>query len=181
MDLDYPVSLADGQGNTYTAASELDFVKHSLVHAELFFTLPLTVRYNQASLAFHNQSSYFHDKLTKMSRTLAKIAYNADEKKLAAFAKAMGHPVRIQILKILNTQACCYTGDLADSIPLAQSTISQHLKMLKDAGLIQGEIMPPKVKYCLNQENWPVARRLFSELFQLSGPQEGQTLCSSDE
>jgi ArsR family transcriptional regulator len=103
-----------------------------------------------------------------VSRTLAKATYSPEEKQLAAFAKAMGHPVRIQILKLLNAQNCCYTGDLTETIPLAQSTISQHLKVLKDAGLIQGEIMPPKVKYCLNQENWPIAQKLFSELFSLS-------------
>ena len=111
-----------------------------------------------------------------MSRTTAKVVYSADEKQLATFAKAMGHPVRIQILKLLNTQACCYTGDLTDSIPLAQSTISQHLKVLKDAGLIQGEILPPKVKYCLNQDNWPVARRLFIEFFNFEPSQP----CNSD-
>ena len=94
-----------------------------------------------------------------MSRTLTKIIYSPDEKQLASFAKAMGHPVRIQILKLLNAQYCCYTGDLADSIPLAQSTISQHLKVLKDAGLIQGEILPPKVKYCLNKGNWQIAQQ----------------------
>lgn len=111
-----------------------------------------------------------------MSRTTAKVVYSADEKQLATFAKAMGHPVRIQILKLLNTQACCYTGDLTDSIALAQSTISQHLKVLKDAGLIQGEILPPKVKYCLNQDNWPVARRLFIEFFNFEPSQP----CNSD-
>lgn len=99
-----------------------------------------------------------------MNRTLTTVEYSADALKLANFAKALGHPVRIQIIKILTNQACCYTGDLTEIIPLAQSTISQHLKALKDAGLIQGEIMPPKVKYCLNKENWPVARRLFLEL-----------------
>lgn len=103
-----------------------------------------------------------------MSRTLADTDYSIEEQQLAAYAKALGHPVRVQIIKLLNSQACCYTGDLTESIPLAQSTISQHLKVLKEAGLIQGEIMPPKVKYCLNQENWLVARRLFSELFNFS-------------
>ena len=77
-----------------------------------------------------------------MSRTLAEVDYSIDEIKLANFAKALGHPVRIQIMKILTNQSCCYTGDLTEIIPLAQSTISQHLKALKDAGLIQGEIMP---------------------------------------
>ena len=102
-----------------------------------------------------------------MSRTLAELDYSVDEVKLANFAKALGHPVRIQIMKILLNNACCYTGDLTDSIPLAQSTISQHLKALKEAGLIQGEIMPPKVKYCLNRENLPVAKQLFREFLDL--------------
>jgi predicted transcriptional regulator len=96
-----------------------------------------------------------------MSRTLANVKYTSDEEQLATFAKALAHPVRVQIMKILNSQSCCYTGDLTDIIPLAQSTISQHLKALKDAGLIQGEIIPPKVKYCLNKENWNIANALF--------------------
>ena len=99
-----------------------------------------------------------------MSRTLADVNYTQDEEHLALYAKALGHPVRVQILKILNSQSCCYTGDLTDVIPLAQSTISQHLKALKDAGLIQGEIIPPKVKYCLNKENWEKAQSLFKGL-----------------
>ena len=102
-----------------------------------------------------------------MSRTLAKVNYSKDEVQLANFAKALGHPVRIQIMKILVNQSCCYTGDLTEIIPLAQSTISQHLKALKDAGLIQGEIMPPKVKYCLNKKNWPVVQNSFKEFLKL--------------
>lgn len=86
--------------------------------------------------------------------------------KLAQYAKALGHPVRIQILQILSEQSCCFNGDLTEIIPLAQSTISQHLKSLKDAGLIQGEIMPPKIKYCLHQENWREAAELFKTLFK---------------
>ncbi|MDZ7846998.1 MAG: winged helix-turn-helix domain-containing protein [Owenweeksia sp.] len=69
--------------------------------------------------------------------------------------------------RLLNSQACCFTGDLTEQLPLAQSTISQHLKALKDAGLIQGEIMPPRVKYCLNRDNWPKAQHLIKELFDL--------------
>lgn len=99
-----------------------------------------------------------------MNRTLAQTAYTNEEEQLAAFAKAIGHPVRIQILKLLNSQACCYTGDLTNLLPLAQSTISQHLKALKDAGLIQGEIIPPKVKYCLDKGNWGKAQLLFKNL-----------------
>ena len=92
--------------------------------------------------------------------------YSIEEQRLARYAKALGHPVRIQILKILSQQACCFNGDLTETIPLAQSTISQHLKSLKEAGLIQGEIMPPKIRYCLNKEAWAEASYLFESLFK---------------
>ena len=100
-----------------------------------------------------------------MSRTLAEVEYLEDEKELALLAKAMSHPIRIQILKLLSNQSCCFTGDLTETIPLAQSTISQHLKVLNEAGLIQGEIQPPKVKYCINKENWKKATEQFKEFF----------------
>ena len=116
-----------------------------------------------------------------MSRTLANLTYEEAEVRLAKYAKAIGHPVRIQILTVLTNQPCCYTGDLTNKIPLAQSTISQHLKVLKDAGLIQGEIMPPKVKYCLNQDNWPEAKKLFRTLFKSSPPKEISERCHIQE
>lgn len=100
-----------------------------------------------------------------MERTTSILDYSIEEKKIAQYAKAIGHPVRVQILQILNQQSCCYNGDLTEIIPLAQSTISQHLKALKEAGLIQGEIMPPKIKYCLNKANWAEAQHLFQTLF----------------
>jgi len=84
-----------------------------------------------------------------------------DQKTVARFAKAMGHPIRLYVLELLSRQSCCYSGDLTDVLPIAKSTLSQHLKELKDAGLIQGEIEAPKIKYCLNQENWNLARNLF--------------------
>jgi DNA-binding transcriptional ArsR family regulator len=93
--------------------------------------------------------------------------HTASDEQLAIYAKALAHPVRIQILRILNQQACCFTGDLTEIIPLAQSTISQHLKVLKDAGLIQGEIQTPRVRYCLNTDHWPEAKILFASLFNL--------------
>lgn len=100
-----------------------------------------------------------------MKRTLADIDYRDDTLELARFAKALGHPTRIAILRHLESQSCCFTGDLVDVFPLAQSTISQHLKELKNAGLIQGELNPPKIKYCINQENWNKAKVLFSTFF----------------
>jgi ArsR family transcriptional regulator len=79
---------------------------------------------------------------------------------------SLSHPVRIYILQLLAGQNCCYSGDLAEELPIARSTLSQHLKALRDAGLIQGEINPPKIKYCINQENWDKAKVLFAGMFE---------------
>ncbi|MDM8159499.1 metalloregulator ArsR/SmtB family transcription factor [Labilibaculum sp. K2S] len=92
--------------------------------------------------------------------------YSTEEKQLARFAKALSHPVRIYICDLLSKQTCCYSGDLAEEVPIARSTLSQHLKELKNAGLIQGEITAPKIKYCLNKENWAMAQKLFKEFFK---------------
>lgn len=73
-----------------------------------------------------------------------------DEKELAELAKAIGHPARVRILKVLIERNACVCGDIVDEIPLAQSTVSQHLKQLQDAGLIQGEIDGPRVCYCID-------------------------------
>jgi predicted transcriptional regulator len=101
-----------------------------------------------------------------MKRTLEHIHYEENTEALARYAKALGHPTRIAILKYLDKQSCCFTGDLVDVFPLAQSTVSQHLKELKNAGLIQGELNPPKIKYCINQENWQKAKTLFDVFFK---------------
>lgn len=100
-----------------------------------------------------------------MKKNKANIIYSDVTEHTARYAKALGHPVRLAILKHLSNQSCCFTGDLVDIIPLAQSTISQHLKELKNAGLIVGEIDLPKIKYCIHQENWKRAKRLFETLF----------------
>ncbi len=100
-----------------------------------------------------------------MKRSLENIDYKENTEDLARLAKALGHPTRIAILKHLDNQSCCFTGDLVDVFPLAQSTISQHLKELKNAGLIQGELKPPKIKYCINKENWTKAKALFANFF----------------
>lgn len=101
-----------------------------------------------------------------MKRTLLDMDYDKETEQLAQFAKALAHPTRITILKYLEKQSCCFTGDLVDILPISQSTVSQHLKELKNAGLIQGEIKPPRIKYCVNKENWEKARKLFNELFE---------------
>ncbi|MDT8394625.1 MAG: metalloregulator ArsR/SmtB family transcription factor [Bacteroidales bacterium] len=98
---------------------------------------------------------------------MAKSDITAEQKKLARYAKAMGHPVRIYVLELLSAQNCCYSGDLSDVLPIAKSTLSQHLKELKDAGLIQGEIEAPRIRYCINQENWIEAKQLLKRFMGL--------------
>ena len=86
--------------------------------------------------------------------------------RLARYAKALGHPVRVYVIEMLSKQSCCYSGDLSDELPIAKSTLSQHLKELKNAGLIQGEIGAPKIRYCGNRDNWQEAQLLMKELFR---------------
>ena len=72
----------------------------------------------------------------------------ADEE-LAMLTKALGHPARVQIMRLLVRRQACICGDIVDELPLAQSTVSQHLKVLKEAGLIRGDIDGPRVCYCI--------------------------------
>jgi len=90
-----------------------------------------------------------------------------EQTKIARYAKAMGHPIRMYVLQLLSIQSCCYSGDLTEELPIAKSTLSQHLKELKDAGLIQGEIETPKVRYCINKKNWKEAQILFKKYLQI--------------
>ena len=86
---------------------------------------------------------------------------------LARYAKALSHPVRIYILKLLSQQTCCYSGDLAEILPIARSTLSQHLKELKRAGLIQGTTRPPRIMYCLNKDAWEKTKKHFIEFLEV--------------
>jgi ArsR family transcriptional regulator len=79
----------------------------------------------------------------------------ADEE-LAMLAKAISHPARVQILRLLARREACVCGDIVSELPLAQSTVSQHLKVLKEAGLIRGDVDGPRVCYCL--EPWALRR-----------------------
>lgn len=99
--------------------------------------------------------------------------YSIRQKQLAVFAKAMGHPARIAILQFLAKQETCYFGDIHDELPIAKATVSQHLRELKNAGLIQGEVEAPKVKYCINRDNWQLAKELFRGFWT-------QCLCKKD-
>ena len=111
---------------------------------------------------FKNQFVYLR---TINIESMSKKELTADQEQLARFAKALGHPIRIAILEMLANQSCCYHGDMSEVLPIAKSTLSQHLNELKDAGLIQGTITLPTVKYCINNENWNKAKELFSGFF----------------
>ncbi len=88
---------------------------------------------------------------------------------LADVAKALSHPARIRILKMLNEMNSCMVGNLVDKLPLAQATVSQHLKELKRVGLIEGEIDGPKVCYCVNNKTLIKAKSAFDKLFNKIG------------
>jgi predicted transcriptional regulator len=98
---------------------------------------------------------------------LKKNQYSPYQEKIALYGKALAHPARVFIMDYLanNTDRCCYSGDMAENLPIARSTLSEHLKELKKAGLIQGEINPPYIKYCVNKENWAEARIMFADFF----------------
>ncbi len=80
---------------------------------------------------------------------LRPVEGEAADEELAALAKALGHPARVQIMRLLARRNACICGDIVDELPLAQSTVSQHLKVLKEAGLVKGEIDGPRVCYCI--------------------------------
>ena len=77
------------------------------------------------------------------------------------------------ILQMLANQTCCFHGDMSELLPIAKSTLSQHLNELKDAGLIQGEITPPTVKYCINKENWVLVKKLLGQFIDAVADSKG--------
>ena len=108
---------------------------------------------------------------------MAKIEISPEQERLARFAKALAHPTRVAIMYFLAKREECYFGDIADVLNIAKPTVSQHLKELKEAGLIQGTIEPPKVRYCLNCETWKEAKTLFTDLFDECCKNEDEGHC----
>lgn len=92
-------------------------------------------------------------------------AFSKEQNEMAVLAKALGHPARIAILQFLAKQQSCICGDIVEELPLSQSTVSQHLKELKEAGLIKGEIEGPSVCYCINEKAVERARKELNKLF----------------
>jgi DNA-binding transcriptional ArsR family regulator len=86
---------------------------------------------------------------------------------LSALAKALGHPARIAILQFLAAQKSCVCGDIVDELPLSQSTVSQHLKELKNVGLIKGDIDGPSICYCIDDKTWNKAQKMLGDMFRL--------------
>jgi ArsR family transcriptional regulator, arsenate/arsenite/antimonite-responsive transcriptional repressor len=100
-----------------------------------------------------------------------KLEFSQEVQEIARISKALSHPARVYILqKLSKMNSCCYSGDLVEELPIGRSTLSQHLKELKYAGLIQGEINPPFIKYCINRENWERAKTLLDSLLHENQP-----------
>ncbi|HMB60394.1 MAG TPA: metalloregulator ArsR/SmtB family transcription factor [Xanthomonadales bacterium] len=89
---------------------------------------------------------------------------NPEDKQLAAYAKALGHPMRVRIMRVLAEQGSCQTGSLVELMPVAQSTVSEHLRILREAGLVSGEIDGPRRCYCIDQDGLASAKRLLQIL-----------------
>jgi ArsR family transcriptional regulator len=106
-----------------------------------------------------------------------KEAFTQKEQELAAFAKALAHPARIAILKLLAQKNECICGHIVDELPLSQSTVSQHLKELKNAGLIDGSIDGPRSCYCINWKAFEKFMGEFSFLFNKLKVQQEKACC----
>lgn len=92
--------------------------------------------------------------------------FSVKDNRIAAYAKALSHPARVAILKLLLKKRTCICGDIVDELPLSQSTVSQHLKELKQVGLIKGDIEGVKICYCVDEEEWDRARKMLADFFQ---------------
>lgn len=102
-----------------------------------------------------------------MARNHTHLFSDADNE-LARICKALAHPARVQILRVLAERDSCVCGDIVNDIPLAQATVSQHLKELKDAGLIKGSIDGPRVCYCIDAVGWTRAKELLNNIIALN-------------
>ena len=101
--------------------------------------------------------------------------FTVRENKIALYAKALAHPARVAIIEMLLKKQSCVCGDIVDELPLSQSTVSQHLKELKNAGLIKGEIEGVKICYCIDGKEWSQAKQYLGVL--LSTPITDKNCC----
>jgi ArsR family transcriptional regulator, arsenate/arsenite/antimonite-responsive transcriptional repressor len=108
-------------------------------------------------------SSYIYDERLK---AMADTTFHEDHVRLAELARALSHPARIAILTVLAERNTCVCGEIVDVMPLSQATVSQHLKVLKEAGLIDGEVSGPRSCYCLNHTALRRAEQSLEALFR---------------
>ncbi len=101
--------------------------------------------------------------------------FNKVQNRIAELAKAIGHPARIAILEILIKRDACICNDIVEELPLSQSTISQHLKALKEVGLIKGDIEGTSICYCIDEKVWKETQRFLNKLFDAYTP--GENCC----
>ena len=106
-----------------------------------------------------------------------KLEITPEQEKLARLAKALGHPTRVAILCFLAKQKECFFGEIHEVLNVSKPTVSNHLSELKEAGLIQGTIEPPKVRYCINNENWKLAKSLFESFFEQNPSDKKNSCC----
>lgn len=100
--------------------------------------------------------------------------FTIKDNRVARYAKALAHPARVAILKVLIKRQSCICGDIVDELPLSQSTVSQHLKELKEAGLIKGDIDGAKVCYCIDEKEWKAAKTCLADLMDSYAPVKGE-------
>jgi DNA-binding transcriptional ArsR family regulator len=91
--------------------------------------------------------------------------FSVKDNRIANYAKALAHPARIAILKLLIQKQACICGDIVNELPLSQSTVSQHLKELKQSGFIKGDIDGARVCYCIDEKEWKAAKERIDQLF----------------
>ena len=106
-----------------------------------------------------------------------KIEITSDQERLARIAKALGHPTRVAILSFLARQKECFFGEIHEVLNVSKPTVSNHLSELKEAGLIQGTIEPPKVRYCINDENWKKVQSMFNSFFDEAQIEKKNSCC----
>lgn len=110
-------------------------------------------------------SLHLHILTSKKMGITKTTSFNSHQNRVADLAKALAHPARVAILEILLKKNTCICGDIVEELPLAQSTISQHLRELQKTGLIKGSIDPPRVCYCIDEQVWKEAQEHFAQIF----------------
>jgi DNA-binding transcriptional ArsR family regulator len=132
------------------------------------------VGYNRSTTLQESRlrATFFEDKNINRNITLSlemgitkSGLFKKRQNRIASLAKAFDHPARVAIIEYLLSNETCICNDLVNELPLSQSTITQHLKELKQVGIIKGEIEGPKVNYCIDQKVWEEARDMFINMF----------------